>query len=125
VDFQGNFTQPGGYRENTGSRLMARGAAAGVVGFTSPVPYRKYWTTPTTSGSQTVGTYFTENLVQNHYTLGWSLYEAKIRYAHNYYQAGRYVPIPWAFTLFGDPSMVLEGYDASAKGTRLRHRQRR
>jgi len=27
------------------------------------------------------------------------------------------IGIPWAFTLFGDPSMVLEGYDTSAQGT--------
>jgi len=117
VDLHGTPTQPGGYGENTGSRLLARGAAAGVVGFDSPIPYRQYWTAPPSFGSQTAGTYFTENLVKNRYTLGWSLYEAKIRYTSNYYQAGAYEPIPWAFTLFGDPSMVLEGYDTSAKGT--------
>ena len=117
VDFHGTPTQPGGYGENTGSRLLARGAAAGVVGFDSPIPYRQYWTAPPSFGSQTAGTYFTENLVKNRYTLGWSLYEAKIRYTSNYYKPGAYEPIPWAFTLFGDPSMILEGYDTSAKGT--------
>jgi hypothetical protein len=117
VGLDGAFTVPGGYTNNTGTRLLAEGAAAGVVGFTSPVPYWTYWTTPSVAGSQTAGTYFTENLIQNHYTLGWSLYEAKIRYTNNYYVAGKYRPIPWAFTLFGDPSMVLEGYDTSAKGT--------
>jgi hypothetical protein len=117
VGLDGTFTVPGGYTNNTGTRLLAEGAAAGVVGFTSPVPYWKYWTTPTAVGSQTAGTYFTENLVQNHYTLGWSLYEAKIRYTNNYYVAGKYRPIPWAFTLFGDPAMILEGYDTSAKGS--------
>jgi photosystem II stability/assembly factor-like uncharacterized protein len=40
-----------------------------------------------------------------------------MRYTNNYYVAGKYRPIPWAFTLFGDPSMILEGYDTSAKGT--------
>jgi photosystem II stability/assembly factor-like uncharacterized protein len=117
VDQHGVPTQPGGYADNTGRRLLAQGAAAGVVGFTSPVPYWLYWTAPTVVGSQTAGTYFTENLVQNHYTLGWSLYEAKIRYTNNYYVAGKYRPIPWAFTLFGDPSMILEGYDDSAQGS--------
>jgi len=117
VDANGNPTQPGGYADNTGRRFLATGRAAGVVGFTSPVPYLQYWSKPTVVGSQTAGYYFTENLIQNHYTLGWALYEAKIRYTNNYYQAGKYRPIPWAFTLFGDPSMILEGYDTSAKGS--------
>jgi len=117
VDANGVPTKPGGYVDNTGRRFLATGKAAGVVGFASPTAYKQYWSAPTVFGSQTAGYYFTENLVKKHYTLGWSLYEAKIRYANNYYHAGAYEPIPWAFTLFGDPSMILEGYDTSAKGT--------
>jgi hypothetical protein len=108
---------PGGYTMNTGSTLLAYGAAAAVVGFDSPIPYMPHWTGPTVLGSQTVGYYFTQNLVQNRYTLGWSLYEAKLRYTNDYYAPASYEPIPYSFDFFGDPAMTLDGYDMSARGT--------
>lgn len=118
MDSAGNPMTPGGFTTNTGTALLAAGRAAGVVGFDSPVPYSSYWASPAnTSGEQTLAVYFNENLVQNRYTLGWSLYEAKIRYKSNFYKAGSYQPIPWSFELFGDPAMILEGYDRSALGT--------
>jgi hypothetical protein len=110
------MADPGGYTENTGSELLARGAAAGVVGFYSPVPYLRGWKQLNDGNEHTLGYYFTENLIQNHYTLGRSLYEAKIRYTNNFW-SNNYQPFHWAFNLFGDPSMILEGYDTSAKGT--------
>jgi hypothetical protein len=109
------MANPGSYTDNTGGELLAHGAAAGVVGFYSPGPYAPGWSKPDDSGSSTVGYYFTENLVQNHYTLGRSLFETKIRYTAKFWN-NNYEPYHWAFNLFGDPSMVLEGYDTSAKG---------
>jgi len=109
------MANPGSYTDNTGSELLAHGAAAGVVGLYSPGPYVKGWSQPDNGGSSTIGYYFTENLVQNHYTLGWSLFETKIRYTAKFWN-NNYQPYHWAFNLFGDPSMVLEGYDTSARG---------
>ncbi len=107
---------PGSYTDNTGSELLAQGAAAGVVGFYAPEPYRPEWNKPDDGEMSTAGYYFTENLVQNHYSLGRALFEAKIRYTNKFYN-NNYEPFHWAFNLFGDPSMVLEGFDTSAKGT--------
>jgi hypothetical protein len=110
------MANPGSYTDNTGSELLAHGAAAGVVGFYAPEPYRSGWSKPDDGEMSTAGYYFTENLVQNHYSLGWSLFEAKIRYTNKFYN-NNYEPFHWAFNLFGDPAMVLEGFDTSAKGT--------
>jgi hypothetical protein len=110
------MANPGSYTDNTGSELLAQGAAAGVVGFYAPEPYAPGWSKPDNGNTSTVGYYFTEDLVQNHYSLGWSLFETKIRYTSKFYN-NNYQPFHWAFNLFGDPSMVLEGFDTSAKGT--------
>jgi photosystem II stability/assembly factor-like uncharacterized protein len=110
------MVEPGGYTTNTGSALLANGAAAGVVGFSSPVPYSKGWSSLTNGNEQTFTYYFVENLVTNRYPLGQALFETKIRYNNNFYK-NNYSPFHWAFNLFGDPSMVLEGFDMSAKGT--------
>jgi len=110
------MAQPGGYTENTGGKLLAEGAAAGVVGFSSPGPASSAgWTTPNDGDVYSIAYYFTENLVQKHYTLGRSLYEAKIRYTDKFWN-NNYQPFHWSFHLFGDPAMILEGYDTSAKG---------
>jgi photosystem II stability/assembly factor-like uncharacterized protein len=110
------MADPGSYTDNTGSELLAQGAAAGVVGFYAPEPYTSGWSNPGNGNMSTAGYYFAEDLVQNHYSLGWSLFETKIRYTNNFYN-NNYQPFHWAFNLFGDPSMVLEGFDTSAKGT--------
>ncbi len=111
------MADPGGYTENTGGELLARGAAAGVVGFSSPGPCSSPgWSKPDHGNYNTIGYYFTENLIQNHYTLGRSLYEAKIRYTNKFWN-NNYQPFHWSFHLFGDPSMILEGYDDSARDT--------
>ncbi|HEY68652.1 MAG TPA: hypothetical protein G4N97_10345, partial [Thermoflexia bacterium] len=110
------MAQPGGYTENTGGKLLAEGTAAGVVGFSSPGPASSAgWTTPNDGDVYSIAYYFTENLVQKHYTLGRSLYEAKIRYTDKFWN-NNYQPFHWSFHLFGDPAMILEGYDTSAKG---------
>jgi len=110
------MADPGSYTDNTGSELLAQGAAAGVVGFYAPEPYMPGWSQPDNGNTSTVGYYFAEDLVQNHYSLGWSLFETKIRYTNKFYN-NNYQPFHWAFNLFGDPSMVLEGFDTSTKGT--------
>ena len=111
------MADPGGYTENTGGELLAHGAAAGVVGFSSPGPCSSSgWSQPDHGNYNTVGYYFVENLIQNHHTVGQSLYEAKIRYTNKFWN-NNYQPFHWSFHLFGDPSMVLEGYDDSAQGT--------
>ncbi|MCK4450573.1 MAG: exo-alpha-sialidase, partial [Anaerolineae bacterium] len=111
------MADPGGYTENTGGELLAHGAAAGVVGFSSPGPCSSPgWSKPDHGNYNTVGYYFVENLIQNHYTVGRSLYEAKIRYTNKFWN-NNYQPFHWSFHLFGDPSMILEGYDDSAKDT--------
>jgi hypothetical protein len=109
------MSDPGGYSDNTGRRLMATGAAAGVVGFYSPVPYLRRWDKLAHGNVHTVGYYFAENLVQKRHTLGQALFETKIRYNANFYN-NNYQPFHWALNLFGDPAMVLEGYDDSARG---------
>jgi len=111
------MADPGGYTGNVGGEMLARGAAAGVVGFSSPGPASSAgWSTPDHGEIYSVAYYFTENLIQNHYTLGRSLYEAKIRYTNKFWN-NNYQPFHWSFHLFGDPSMILEGYDDSAKGS--------
>lgn len=106
----------GSYVDNTGSTLMAQGAAAGVVGFTSPVPYASYWSSVNDGEESAAAYYFAEDLIQNHYSFGWSVYETAIRYTSKYWN-NNYEPFHWALNLYGDPSMVLEGYDMSARGT--------
>jgi hypothetical protein len=110
------MSDPGNYTENTGGELLAHGAAAGVVGFYSPVPYRSRWSQLNDGNEHTLGYYFTENLIQDHYTLGQSVFETKIRYTDKFWN-NNYQPFHWALNLFGDPSMILEGYDDSAKGS--------
>ncbi len=106
----------GTYVDNTGSALMAEGQAAGVVGFTSPVPYASYWSSVNDGEESTAAYYFAEDLIQNHYSFGWSVYETAIRYTSKYWN-NIYEPFHWALNLYGDPSMMLEGVDMSAKGT--------
>jgi photosystem II stability/assembly factor-like uncharacterized protein len=111
------MADPGGYTGNVGGEMLARGAAAGVVGFSSPGPASSStWSNPDHGDVYSIAYYFTENLIQSHYTLGRSLYEAKIRYTNKFWN-NNYQPFHWSFHLFGDPSMILEGYDDSAKGT--------
>jgi photosystem II stability/assembly factor-like uncharacterized protein len=110
------MSDPGTYTENTGGEMLAQGAAAGVVGFYSPVPYKSRWSQLNDGNEHTMGYYFAENLIQDHYTLGQSLFETKIRYTNKFWN-NNYQPFHWAFNLFGDPSMILEGYDDSAKGS--------
>lgn len=107
---------PGSYTDNTGSELLANGMAAGLVGFSAPEPYRSGWSKLDDGDMSTVAYYFAEDLVQNQYSLGWSLFDTKIRYTAKFYN-NNYEPFHWAFNLFGDPSMVLEGYDTSALST--------
>jgi hypothetical protein len=109
------MADPGGYTENTGGELLAHGAAAGVVGFSCPGSASSAgWSTPDHGNIYSIAYYFTENLIQNHYTLGRSLYEAKILYTNKFWN-NNYQPFHWSFHLFGDPSMILEGYDDSAQ----------
>lgn len=107
---------PGGYTDNTGSDLLATGAAVGVIGNYTVGPYIPYWDTVSDGGAQTLTYYLTENLVRNHYSLGETLFEAKIRYTNNFWH-NDYEPYHWTTNLFGDPSLLLEGYDLSAQGT--------
>lgn len=103
-------------KNNTGSELLAHGRAAGVVGLYSPGPYVVGWSKVDQGGMSTIGYYMAEDLVQNHYSLGWSVFDTKIRYNAKFYN-NNYEPYHWALNLYGDPSMVLEGYDMSARGT--------
>lgn len=41
-----SMANPGSYTDNTGSKLLAHGAAAGVVGFCAPEPYAPNWSKP-------------------------------------------------------------------------------
>jgi len=111
-----SLTAPGGYTPNTGSELLRQGAAAGTVGFYSAVPYSVGWNALSNGNVQTFAHYFVEELVSTQSSLGQAVFTTKLRYNNGFYN-NNYQPFHWAFNLFGDPSMIIAGYDRSAQGS--------
>ena len=56
----------------------------------------------------TMGHYFAENVIEGGDSLGWSVYAAKMQYRNRFWLNG-YQPFLWAFALFGDASLALDG----------------
>ena len=111
-----SLTPPGNYTTNTGSELLRQGAAAGTVGFYSAVPYSVGWSALSNGNVQTFAYYFIEELARTQSSLGEAVFATKLRYNNGFYH-NDYQPFHWAFNLFGDPSMVIAGYDRSAQGS--------